>query len=82
MESTCTPIPHGNLVEQLKSAIQNIEGSIPETELIDEEVSAETSIPADPMVKNFSYTLVDGGFYYRENSRMIKPTEPNSKGTH
>lgn len=73
MESTCTPIPDGDLAEQLKFAIQNIEGSIPETELTDMEVSTDTSIPADPMVKNFSYTLVDGEVYYRENSRMVKP---------
>lgn len=73
MESTCTPITDGDLAEQLKSAIQNIEGSIPETELTDMEVITDTSIPADPMVKNFSYILVDGEVYYRENSRMVKP---------
>ena len=73
MESTCTPIPDGDLAEQLKFAIQKIEGSISETELTDMEVSTDTAIPADPMVKNFSYTLVDGEVYYRENSRMIKP---------
>lgn len=73
MESTCTPLPDADLSEQLKSAIQNIEGSISEIEMPNMEISADTSIPADPTVKNFSYTLVDGEIYYRENSRMIKP---------
>ena len=73
MESTCTPLPDTALSEQLKSAIQNIEGSISEIEMLDMETSDNTSIPADPTVKNFSYTLVDGEIYYRENSRMIKP---------
>lgn len=73
MESTCTPFPDTDLSEQLKVAIQNIEGSISERDLSDMEISADTSIPADPTVKNFSYTLVDGEIYYRENSRMIKP---------
>ena len=73
MESTCTPLPHAELSEQLKSAILNIEGTISETELPDMEVSSSTSIPADTMVKNFSYTLLDGEVYYCENSRMVKP---------
>ena len=73
MESTCTPIPDADLSEQLKTAILNIEGNIPEIGLPDIEVSTDTSIPADPTVKNFSYTLVDGEVYYRENSRMVKP---------
>src|SRR5699024_4153266 len=53
--------------------ILNIEGNIPEMELSDMEISTDTCIPADPRVKNFSYTLVDGEIYYRENSRMVKP---------
>ena len=73
LESTCSPLPDSNLSEQLKVAIQNIEGSIFEIEMLDMEVSTDTSIPADPTVKNFSYTLVDGEVYYRENSRMVKP---------
>ena len=73
MESTCTPLPDADLSEQLKVAIQNIEGSISEIDLPDMELDTDTSIPADPKVKNFSYTLVDGEIYYRENSRMIKP---------
>jgi len=73
MESTCSPIPEADLSEQLKAAILNIEGSITEIDLPDMEISTDTSIPADPTVKNFSYTLVDGEVYYRENSRMVKP---------
>ena len=73
MESTCTPLPHAELSEQLKSAILNIEGNISEIELPDMEVSSSSSVPADPSVKNFSYTLLDGEVYYRENSRMVKP---------
>lgn len=73
MESTCTPLSHADLSEQLKSAVLNIEGSIPEIDLPDIELSNDVFIPADPTVKNFSYTLVDGEVYYRENSRMVKP---------
>ncbi|RBP58444.1 N12 class adenine-specific DNA methylase [Alkalibaculum bacchi] len=73
MESTCTPLPYADLSEQLESAVINIEGSISEIEMLDMEVDTDTSIPADPTVKNFSYTLVDGEVYYRENSRMVKP---------
>lgn len=73
MESTCTPLPNADLSEQLKSAVLNIEGSISEIDLPDIELSNDVSIPADPTVKNFSYTLVDGEVYYRENSRMVKP---------
>ena len=73
MESTCTSLPEADLSEQLKIAVKNIEGSIPEMDLIDMKVNADTSIPADPTVKNYSFTLVDGEVYYRENSRMIKP---------
>ena len=73
MESTCTPIPDADLAELLQRAAANIEGNIPDAELPDMEVSTDTSIPADPTVKNFSYTLVDGEVYYRENSRMVRP---------
>lgn len=72
MESTCTPLPDADLSEQLKSAVLNIEVSISEIDLPDIELSNDVSIPADPTVKNFSYTLVDGEVYYRENSRMVK----------
>ena len=75
MEATCTPDISIPLSEQLKKAISNIEGSIDaiEFEELDDELAA-TSIPADPNVKNYSYTLVDDRVYYRENS-IMKPVE-------
>lgn len=73
MESTCTPLPNADLGEQLQRAASNIEGNIPDAELPDMELGSDSSIPADPTVKNFSYTLVDGEVYYRENSRMVRP---------
>lgn len=73
MESTCVPIEGADLSEQLKAAVRNIEGEITEAELPDLEVSEQISIPADPNVKNHTYTLVDGEVYFRENSRMVKP---------
>ena len=75
MEATCTPDTAIPLSKQLEKAISYIEGSIDEVELdeSDRELSTE-SIPADPNVKNYSYTIVDGRVYYRENS-MMKPVE-------
>lgn len=73
MESTCTPVPDADLSELLMAAIANIDGNIPEAELPDLEIGSSTTLPADPAVKNFSYTLVDGEVYYRENSRMVRP---------
>lgn len=73
MESTCTPIPDADPAKQLRMAVANIEGKFSEADLPDMEISADTSIPADPRVKNFSYTLVDSEVFYRENSRMVKP---------
>lgn len=73
MESACVPIEGADLSEQLKAAVRNIEGEITEAELPDLEVSEQVSIPADPNVKNHTYTLVDGEVYFRENSRMVKP---------
>ena len=75
MESTCMPDTSRSLSEQLQAAVANIEGSIDEIEWDDltEEQNNE-SIPADPSVKNYSYTVVDDGVYYRENS-MMKPVD-------
>ena len=72
---TVAPIPGVTLADQLKEAIQHISGTYQEAELPDlgDGEAIDTSIPADPDVKNFSYTLVDGEVYYRENSRMVKP---------
>ena len=72
---TVAPIAGVSLADQLKEAIQHITGTYQEAELPDlgDGEAIDTSIPADPDVKNFSYTLVDGDVYYRENSRMVKP---------
>jgi N12 class adenine-specific DNA methylase len=72
---TVEPIEGADLAAQLHEAIQNIHGTYQESELPDlgEGEEIDTSIPADPNVKNFSYTVVDGDVYYRENSRMVKP---------
>ncbi len=73
-ECTCAPIAGADLSEQLRDAMANIHGSITEYEREDDELSVSTaeSIPADPDVRNFSFTVVDGQIYYRENSRMNK----------
>ena len=68
-ETACLPMEGQDLGDQLTAAIQNIQGSITEYVLDDPEAE-DKSIPADPEVRNFSYTLVDGQVYYRENSRM------------
>lgn len=72
---TVEPYENLDLGVQLKYAIQNIKGSYIEAELPDlgDGEAIDTSIPADPNVKNYSYTVVDGEVYYRENSRMVKP---------
>ena len=70
-ETACIPYEDQDLGQLLSEAIQGINGSITEyeaEELADEE--EDLSIPADPGVRNFSFTLVDGKVYYRENSRM------------
>ena len=70
-ETACIPYEDQDLGELLTEAVQGISGNITEyetEELAEEE--EDLSIPADPSVRNFSYTLVDGKVYYRENSRM------------
>ena len=75
MEATCTPDTTISLSKQLEKAISHIEGSIDEVEFdeLDDELARE-SIPADPSVKNYSYTIVDERVYYRENS-IMKPVD-------
>ena len=72
---TVNPIEGADLGTLLHEAVQNIGGKYQEAELPDlgENEKIGTSIPADPNVKNFSYTIVDGNVYYRENSVMVKP---------
>ena len=70
-ESACIPYEGAELGDLLQDAIQNIHAEITELELDDLEADDEDlSIPADPSVRNFSYTVVDGKLYFRENSRM------------
>lgn len=66
----CKPIPGEDLSEQLANAIQFLQAEIKPYELEELDEEEDRSIPADPTVKNFSYTLVDGQVYYRENSLM------------
>ncbi len=72
---TVVPIEGADLAEQLHEAIQHIHGSYQEAELpeIGEGEEISNTIPADPDVKNYSFTVVDGEVYYRENSVMVKP---------
>ena len=70
-ESACIPYEDAELGDLLQDAIQNIHAEITEFELDNLEAEDEDlSIPADPSVRNFSYTVVDGKLYFRENSRM------------
>src|SRR5699024_977627 len=71
----CNPREGADLGQQLREAMQHIQGRYTEAELPDlgEGEDIDTSLPADPDVKNYSYTVVDGAVYYRENSRMVRP---------
>ncbi len=69
---TCIPYEEADLSQQLNDAIQNIHASITDYEVDDISNDEDLSIPADPNVKNFSFTLVDGDVYFRENSAMRK----------
>ena len=76
-ETTVKPIEGADLAQQLKEAIGNIHTTITEPEISDDELEVqEEPIPADPSVKNFSFTNVDGQIYYRENSFMNKVELP------
>ena len=75
MDYTVNPIEGLELADQLHDAVKYIRGTYQEAELpeLGEGEAIDTSIPADPNVKNYSYTVVDGMVYFRENSRMIRP---------
>ena len=75
-EVTVKPKEGITLEEQLKEAVQNIHGTITELELSDTELEEVVSIPADPDVKNFSFTVVNEEVYYRENSVMNRMELP------
>ena len=70
MEATCVPYENADLAAQLDDAVANIHGEITEYETEEELEEEDNSIPADPTVRNFSYTVVGDKIYYRENSRM------------
>ena len=75
MDYTVNPIEGLELSDQLHDAVKYIHGTYQEAELpeLGEGEAIDTSIPADPNVKNYSYTVVDSDVYYRENSRMVRP---------
>ena len=70
MDSACKPYEGADLSEQLSEAVSNLHAEITEYEVDELEGDEDLSIPADPSVRNFSYTNVDGKIYFRENSRM------------
>ena len=69
-EATCEAFENADLAELLNEAVINIHGEISEYEVADELDEEDNSIPADPTVRNFSYTILDDKVYFRENSRM------------
>jgi N12 class adenine-specific DNA methylase/adenine-specific DNA methylase len=77
-ETTCEPIEGANLGDQLREALSHIKGKITEVELDDIEGIQDVSIPADPTVRNFSFTIVDDAVYFRENSRMKAVDMPSA----
>lgn len=69
-EDTVVSYENADLAELLDEAISNIHAEITDYEVDEELTEEDNSIPADPEVRNFSYTVVDNKIYYRENSRM------------
>lgn len=74
MASTCVPYEDADLSELLSQAMKNLEGNISEIDIVTELEKSDEHLLADPSVRNYSYTIVDGDIYFRENSIMIKPT--------
>ena len=76
MDYTVNPIEGAELEGLLQKAVKHIHGTYQEAELpeLGEGEAPDTSIPADPNVRNYSYALVDGMVYFRENSRMVRPS--------
>ena len=75
MDYTVNPIEGLELADQLHDAAKYIQGTYQEAALpeLGEGEDIDESLPADPNVKNYSYTVVDGAVYFRENSRMVRP---------
>ena len=80
IDYTVEPLEDVSLAQQLHEAVQHIQGSYLEAELPDlgDGDAIQDTIPADPDVKNYSYTLVDGEVYFRENSVMVCPELNNA----
>ena len=76
--SACKMIEGSDLDYMLSNAISNIETEIEELDLDELIEDEDNSIPADPAVKNYSYTIIDGKVYYRENSRMFEQDLPET----
>ena len=72
-ETTCEPIPGADLAQQLHASVRNIDGEYKRIEISETDINERRTIPADPDVRNFSYALVNGQVYYRENSVMTRP---------
>ena len=78
MDAVCTPFEDSNLKEQLKQAILNLNAKIPEIEV--DEINTENKdsvLPANLNVRNYSYTVVGGKIYYREDSKMYLQENPD-----
>lgn len=78
-DTACIPFDDADLAEQLNDAILQIHAQITDYERDDETETEDNSIPANPTVRNYSYTVVDEQIYYRENSRM-RPVETTMTG--
>ncbi len=78
-ETACVPYEDQSLEDLLRGAIQNINGSIMEYEADDPDITEDDTIPADPSVRNFSFTIVDDRIFYRENS-IMRPMELSATG--
>ena len=72
-ETTCEPIHGADLAQQLHAAVRNIDGRYKRIEISEIDINEGRTISADPDVRNFSYALVNGQVYYRENSVMTRP---------
>jgi hypothetical protein len=70
MDSTCKAYENADLSEQLREAVSNLHAEITAYEMEQSDEEEDLSIPADPSVRNFSFTISDGKLYFRENSRM------------
>ena len=76
MDSTCKPYEDADLSDLLADAVTNLHAQITDYEIDELEDDEDLSIPADPEVRNFSFTIVDGKVYFRENSRMFPVNLP------